>query len=110
MTIIQIIKRICKRSQETVDAHSIVSVLVAIFVRDNTINIEQFPNLISAETNADKKLVNLVEKQLSAHGVRMSLHDLVTCFESLVSSDEKKEKGIVYTPLEIKEYIIKKAI
>lgn len=110
MTIIQIIKRICKRSQETVDAHSIVSVLVAIFVRDNTLNIEQFPNLISAETNADKKLVNLVEKQLSAHGLRMSLHDLVTCFESLVSSDEKKEKGIVYTPLEIKEYIIKKAI
>ena len=66
MTIIQIIKRICKRSQETVDAHSILSVLVAIFARDNTLNIEQFPNLISAETNADKKLVNLVEKQLSA--------------------------------------------
>ena len=52
MAIIQIIKRICKRSQETVDVHSIVSVLVAIFVRDNALNIEQFPNLISAETNA----------------------------------------------------------
>ena len=60
MTIIQIIKRICKRSQETVDAHSIVSVLVAIFVRYNALSIEQFPNLILAETNADLQLVNLL--------------------------------------------------
>lgn len=110
MTITQIIKRICKSSKQTVDARSITSVLVSIFVRDNALNIERFPNLILVEANADKQLINLVEKRLSAHGLRISLHDLVTCFESLVSQDEKKEKGIVYTPLEIKEYIIKKTI
>lgn len=110
MTITQIINRICKSSKQTVDARSITSVLVSIFVRDNALNIERFPNLILVEANADKQLINLVEKRLSAHGLRISLHDLVTCFESLVSQDEKKEKGIVYTPLEIKEYIIKKTI
>lgn len=110
MTITQIIKRICKKTQETIDARDVVSVLVAIFVRANALNIERFPNLLSAETSADKQLVILVEKQLSVHELRISLQDLVTCFESLVSSDEKKKKGIVYTPLEIKEYIIKSTI
>lgn len=109
MTLTQIIKRIYKSSKQTVDACSMEHVLVAVFVRRHAINIDRFPNLISAVAAADTILVNKAEEQLSAHGEIISLHDLVTCFESLISSDEKKEKGIVYTPLEIKEYIIEKA-
>lgn len=36
----------------------------------------------------------------------MSIENLIECFELLVSNDEKKEKGITYTPCEIKNQII----
>lgn len=84
MTLTQIIKRIYKSSKQTVDACSMVHVLVAVFVRRHTINIDRFPNLISAVAAADTILVNKAEEQLSAHGEIISLHDLVTCFESLI--------------------------
>lgn len=108
MTVTQIINRIYKKSKHSVDACGMACVLVSVFVRTHSTPIEKFPNLLSTVAKADPILVNIVEEQLSAHGVCLSLHDLVTCFESLIPSDEKKEKGIVYTPLEIKEYIIEK--
>lgn len=39
-----------------------------------------------------------------------SFEDLIELFESLVSSDQKKEKGVVYTPSIIREYIISETI
>mgnify|MGYP006943544183 CR=1 FL=1 len=48
MTLTQIIKRIYKSSKQTVDACSMVHVLVAVFVRRHAINIDRFSNLISA--------------------------------------------------------------
>lgn len=94
MTVTQIIKRIYKSAKQTVDVCSMVHVLVAVFVRRHAINIDRFPNLISAVAAADTILVNKAEEQLSAHGEIISLHDLVTCFESLISSDEKKKKEL----------------
>ena len=57
MTLTQIIKRIYKSSKQTVDACSMVHVLVAVFVRRHAINIDRFPNLISAVAAADTILV-----------------------------------------------------
>lgn len=39
-----------------------------------------------------------------------SFEDLIEFFELLVSSDQKKEKGVVYTPSVIREYIISETI
>ena len=36
----------------------------------------------------------------------LSMESIVELFEQIVPEGEKKEKGIVYTPREIKEYII----
>ena len=94
MTVTQIINRIYKKSKHSVDACGMACVLVSVFVRTHSTPIEKFPNLLSTVAKADPILVNIVEEQLSAHGVCLSLHDLVTCFESLIPSDEKRKKEL----------------
>ncbi len=48
---------------------------------------------------------NLATELLSTFP-NMSIENMIECFELLVSTDEKKEKGITYTPREIKNQII----
>lgn len=56
------------------------------------------------ETNAH--LVNSLVSYLEAERTELSLYWLVDVFEQLADAREKKEKGIVYTPVEIQRFII----
>lgn len=76
--------------------------------------IMQHPILHMWESN----ILNFWESEIAINSVNnsaiellstlpdMSIENLIECFELLVSTDEKKEKGITYTPCEIKNQII----
>lgn len=52
-----------------------------------------------------EKIENVVEYILNNNLIE-NMDELIKCFELLILDDEKKNKGMVYTPYSVKEYIL----
>ncbi|MBQ4059488.1 MAG: N-6 DNA methylase [Lachnospiraceae bacterium] len=98
--IIKILKGYCNHSLE------IERMIVYAFVQKEKIDYSKSKilNNYLAELDSDLyiKSVNFFDK----FNIDLTLDFLVELFEQIVPETEKKEKGIVYTPVEIKEYIV----
>lgn len=84
--------------------------LVLAYMRSNQICYDhsQYFKEYLADVDADlyAEVVALVSKQCDSFGI----DDLVELFELLVPDDQKKEKGVAYTPREIKQFIVKETL
>ncbi|MEG0529223.1 MAG: N-6 DNA methylase, partial [Bacilli bacterium] len=58
----------------------------------------------------NNKLVKEIINLLSIHQYRLDIYSLVELFELLIPADESKENGMVYTPTNIKDYILKSTL
>ncbi len=101
----KIIKDLSKYSS---DVYDIERMLIYCFVRMSNIPYKKSVLLDDCISSVAKELCESAYNYLSTYEECFSFSDLVELFECLVPSDVKKEKGVVYTPFEIKEYIIQK--
>lgn len=101
----KIIKDLSKYSS---DVYDIERMLIYCFVTMSEIPYEKSLVLNDCISSLATDLCKSTYDYLSTCEEHFSFSDLVELFEHLVPSDVKKEKGVVYTPIEIKEYIIQK--
>ncbi|MCI1951904.1 MAG: N-6 DNA methylase [Clostridiales bacterium] len=103
----KIIKDLCKYST---DASIIEQMLVYSFIKLGDIPYHQSAFLSTYIADLDAKICEEAYEYISTHELFFSLSDLVEFFELLVPSNKKKETGVVYTPYEIKDYIVKRTL
>ena len=103
----KIIKDLSKYSS---DAYDIECMLIYCFVRMSDIPYKKSVLLDECISRVATELCESAYNYLSTCEESFSFSDLVELFEYLVPSDVKKEKGVVYTPFEIKEYIVQKCL
>lgn len=84
--------------------------LVLAYMKSNKISYDhsQYFKEYLAAVDADlcAEVVALINKQCDRFGI----DDLVELFELLVPDNQKKEKGVAYTPKEIKQFIVKETL
>lgn len=88
---------------------SIEKALVLSYTRSKSIfySDSKIINSFLAEEDSDYKLI---VSYIDANVTIKNLDELIAAFEILMDSDEKKNKGIVYTPSIIRDYICEKTI
>ena len=89
-------------------AEAVEKQLAFEFTKINNIEIRKSSFLSEYFAGVDVSLIN--SSKDSTMGTTFSFEELIEFFESLVSSDQKKEKGVVYTPSIIREFIISETI
>jgi len=99
----KIIKYLSKYSS---DAYDIECMLIYCFVRMSDIPYKKSVILDDCISSVASELCESAYNYLSTCEECFSFSDLVELFEYLVPCDVKKEKGVVYTPFEIKDYIV----
>ena len=104
MKIKQLVNKLLKISN---DVTSIEKALVYYFADKNSINTNKSHWLKSYLSDVNTAVISRVNQIL---GKELSLNELISIFEMLVPQSEKKEKGVVYTPAVITEYIVKNTL
>lgn len=99
------ISRIEKKFK-SLEIMEIESAFICAYIRKNNLVIT---NSIILSTYLEKvelkKIEGIVEYILQSDLIE-SLDDLIKCFELLIINDDKKNRGMVYTPYPVKEYIL----
>lgn len=98
-----IVKALSAYSQNAFD---IERMIVYAFVKKEQIIYNNSKILNSYLAKLDETLLKNAVNFFDNLGCSLSLDCLVELFEQIIPDNEKKEKGIVYTPCEIKEYIV----
>jgi type I restriction-modification system DNA methylase subunit len=88
------------------DIEKIEKSLVKSFLANNGIDYNNSKFLSGYLNGANGGLYNKIESIISDSGLKLDLDSFIILFELLIPKDEKKENGMVYTPKEIKEFII----
>lgn len=96
-----------KKKYSSVDISTLERAFIDSFLHQN--------NLESIESSVITKFLNKkdyidVSKFITEKVELKDLDQLVTAFECLISGDEKKNNGVVYTPPEIRNYISNRVI
>ena len=86
----------------------IESSAIRFFVISQGINIDSIKNKILINCVNYKN--EIIEQELKNYKEDWEVCDLINLFECLVSEEEKKENGVVFTPKYIVEYIIRNTI
>ena len=80
--------------------------IVYAFIKKENIKYDNSDMLEDYVSEMDDALCVKAVELFSKTDMMLSMESIVELFEQIVPEGEKKEKGIVYTPREIKEYII----
>lgn len=104
MNIKQLVNRLLKISN---DITSIEKALVYSFADTVAVNINNSLWLKSYLSDVDYAVIDIVNQITEK---KLSLNELIAIFEMLVPQNEKKEKGIVYTPEIISNYIVRNTL
>ena len=89
------------------DVTSVEKALICSFAEKISVDVKRSQWLKRYLKDVD---VSIVRKVYSITEKDISLSDLVAVFEMLVPRSEKKERGVVYTPSEITNYIVKNTL
>lgn len=89
------------------DVSSVEKALICFFAEKKSVDTKRSRWLKRYLKDVD---ASIVSKVTSAAEEDVSLSDLVAVFEMLVPGSEKKERGVVYTPSEIINYIVKNTL
>ena len=104
MKIKQLVNKLLKISN---DVTSIEKALIYSFADTSAINTNKSHWLKSYLSDVNTAVISRVNQVL---GKELSLNELISIFEMLVPQSEKKEKGVVYTPEIITDYIVKNTL
>lgn len=104
MNIKQLVNKLLKISN---DITSIEKALVYSFADTVAVNINNSQWLKSYLSDVDYAVIDRVNRLTEK---KLSLNELIVIFEMLVPQNEKKEKGVVYTPEIISRYIVRSTL
>ena len=91
----------------TNDVTSIEKALIYSFATQADIDIKKSQWLKKHLSDVDYSIMDKVSHVI---GKSLLLNELIAIFEMLVPQNEKKEKGVVYTPEIITDYIVKNTL
>ncbi|MCH5211800.1 MAG: SAM-dependent DNA methyltransferase [Oscillospiraceae bacterium] len=104
MNIKQLVNKLLKISN---DVTSIEKALIYSFANTRNIDIDKSHWLKNYLSDVDNAVIDRANQILEKE---LSLSELIAIFEMLVPQTEKKEKGIVYTPEIITDYIVRNTL
>lgn len=93
-----------------VEVQMIEKCLIFLCVKQLKLNYLASPFFKEYLFDISNSVLLLIEELLEKDRIELNLSSLVEIFELLIPSAEKKENGMVYTPEEIKNYIIESTI
>lgn len=92
-----------------IDVQDIEGALIYYYISKKRLNIEQssiVPRFMQKYKSRNARLEEYIHMNASIN----SIDELITAFELLINSEDKKNNGMVYTPVNIKEYIVENVI
>lgn len=92
-----------------IEVQCVEAELINYYIKKKQLDIKQ-SQIIVQYMEDNKKENNQLEKYIFENAPISGIDELITAFEMLISSDDKKNKGMVYTPVNIKEYIVQNVI
>lgn len=92
------------------NTYELERIIVNAFVISNSINVNNSTKIMTYLDQVDSDSTMSILAKFSDEGMIFSLDDLIQFFEILVPSSERKDKGVVYTPVSVAEYIVKNTI
>lgn len=105
-------KRFISRMQKKfsdIDVCDIEAALICHYIKKKRLNVGQSD--IMAQFMQKHKLENVsLEEDILRNAPINGIDELITALELLIDSKVKKSNGMVYTPITIKEYIVKNTI
>ena len=104
MKIKQLVNKLLKLSS---DVTSIEKALTYSFAKKRAIDTNKSQWFKIYLSDVDYNIANKVDQIID---IQLSLNELIAIFEMLVPQSEKKEKGVVYTPYTITNYIVKSTL
>lgn len=104
MNIKSLVNKLMKISN---DVTGIEKALVYCFAEVNSVDINNSKWLNSYLSEIDASILNNIDKGMVG---KLSLSELIFIFEMLIPENNKKEKGVVYTPDFITDYIVKNTL
>ena len=104
MKIKQLVNKLLKLSS---DVTSIEKALTYSFAKKRAIDTNKSQWFKIYLSDVDYNIANKVDQIID---IKLSLNELIAIFEMLVPQSEKKEKGVVYTPYTITNYIVKSTL
>lgn len=92
-----------------IDVQNIEIALVRYYINKKQLNVEQ--SIIVNRFMEKQKTRNAqLEEYIFMNAPIDGIEELITAFELLINSIDKKNNGMVYTPVNVKEYIVKNVI
>lgn len=98
------------RKKFKVDEITIEKAFVDAYIRTKEIEIEPSRYLKNYLMFSNTETLSSIGEFLNQSGYVQDMDDLITAFELLLDHQDKKNKGMVYTPSLIKEHILEKVI
>ena len=97
-------------SKRNLCASDIEKYLVLAYLKLNAISYAHSQSLTEYLSDVDRHLYEEVEKLIVRASSPFSIDELVELFELLIPDEQKKEKGVAYTPREVKQFIVKEVL
>lgn len=91
------------------DVQCIEAELIYYYLKKKQIDISQ-SQIIIQYMDLNKNENNYLERYIFENAPIVEIDELITAFEMLINTEDKKNNGMVYTPVKIKEYIVQKVI
>ena len=104
MKVFDYFRNLISKSQNTSELERII---VNAFIISNSINVTSSTKIVSYLNQVDLDSTLSILTEISNEGLTFSLDDLIQVFEILVPSCERKDKGVVYTPVSILNTLLK---
>lgn len=98
-----------QRKFNNLDVQNFEAALVWHYIQKKQLNI-QTAKTLDAFIKKHKPENAQLEEYINENSVIDNIDGVITAFEMLVNSNDKKTNGVIYTPLNIKEYIVKETI
>lgn len=106
----QLLKKIKKKLPTNTSPNDIAKAFAISYLAVNGVSMDDSKELKDNLASVDNMVVSIIKKSVDEAKYKLSLHSLVEFFELLIPDTTKKENGIVYTPSEVKDFIIEKCI
>lgn len=92
-----------------IDVQDIEVALINYYINKKRLNTEQ-SSIVTGFMKKHKSQNVQLEEYISMNTAIDGIDELITAFELLINSKDKKNNGMVYTPANIKDYIVKNVI
>lgn len=82
-----------------IEKKNIDKALIKIYSEQNNIDISSSVFLVNYLNDIESGTYERINEEISKYCVRLDINNLIEIFELVISADEKRENGMVYTPI-----------